>query len=222
MGADSLSEWPLFFFRGKAGCAKEGGAGSGVAPRDPERRTGGPQLRRKEGPWAGGRNGGAMGRKKQDTEKATKNKKVVTMPQADSGKDTKEVKKGKRKRATKNRGRSSRQKAGNQKEKKPAENLKKEQYHGAKKVLRHWVKKEVKHDAPEIAHQLVKETKDGDVRSAAIVLSLMDKKTKIRDGEGDGFDGPSLADQLMEGPTWQEVLDARQRAREEQEKTEAA
>ena len=222
MGADSLSEWPLFLFRGKADCAKESGARGGDASRDPERRIGRTQLRRKEGPWTGGRNGGAMGRKKQDTKKSTKNKKVVTMPQADSGKDTEKVEKDKKRAATKNRNLLEPEAEGSQKERKPAEKLKKEEYHGAKKELRRWVKKEVKVDASEIAHQLVKETKGGNVRSAVIVLSLMDKKKKMKGSEGDGFDGPSLADQLMEGPTWQEVLDARQRAREEQEKTEAA
>ena len=39
----------------------------------------------REGPWMGGRNGGAMGKGKRDTEKAAKKNKVVTMPRRDGG-----------------------------------------------------------------------------------------------------------------------------------------
>ena len=35
-------------------------------------------------------------------------------------------------------------------------------------------------------------------------------------------DGPSLAEQLMEGPTWEEVLEARRLAKEEEEAEAAA
>jgi hypothetical protein len=162
-----------------------------------------------------------MGRKTQDTNKAEENNKVVTMPQTGSGKDGEETEKSKKKTAAKKTGpRNCKKDARKSDEEGPAAGLEKKEGKGSKKGLRHWVKKLVKDDAEAIAGRLLEETKAGDARSAATVLSLMEKKRK--GGEDDGFDGPSLADQLMEGPTWEEVLEARRKAREEEEKTEAA
>jgi hypothetical protein len=102
----------------------------------------------------------------------------------------------------------------------PAETIEEDEYKGAKKRLRKWVKKVVKSHSPKIAETLVEQTEAGNTQSAAMVLSLMEKKKK---GGGDGDeDEPSLSDQLMAGPTWEEVLEARRAAKEEEEKAGAA
>lgn len=199
MGADSLSEWPLFFFRGKAGCAKEGGAGSGVAPRDPERRTGGPQLRRKEGPWAGGRNGGAMGRKRLNLKEHKKKDNVVTIPQADGGEDGEADGNG---------------------EKAAAEENEKAKRKGSKKALRHAMKKALKENKEVITSSLVTHTIRGDMRSANLMVSLMEKK---KDGEvDDDWDGPGLSEILVPGQLWKGSAAAKQTENEEEKEAEAA
>ncbi len=92
----------------------------------------------------------------------------------------------------------------------------------AKKALRHEVKRVVRERGGEIADTLMDKAKEGDLHSTEILLELMEKKEK-RGGEGDdGQDGPSLAEQLMEGPTWEDVLEARRKAKEEEEAGEAA
>jgi hypothetical protein len=55
-----------------------------------------------------------------------------------------------------------------------------------------------------------------------MLLELMEKKKKKKGGEGDDSpDEPSLAERLMAGPTWEEVLEARRLAREEEEAEKA-
>ena len=60
---------------------------------------------------------------------------------------------------------------------------------------------------------LVDQTEKGDMRSAAMVMDLMEKKKK-KDGEDEAEpDGPSLAEQLA-GPSWDELQEAKRIARE--------
>ncbi len=150
----------------------------------------------------GGRNGGGMeiaganvNKKKQEA----KNK-VVTMPPANGGKELEEDEKGGEKAAAKK---------GDKKEGK-----------GGSKALRREVNKVVKGRKEKFADKLVDEAEEGDVRCAALVLSLMEKKKK--DGEDDDdWDGPGLADLLVPGQ-WQEKLAAKKAAKEEEEETKAA
>ena len=169
-----------------------------------------------------GRNGGAMGKKKRNTEEDAKKNKVVTMPRTDGGKDVEEAVKGKKKAAAK------RPKGGSAKETKPKESrkaaakkLKKERSKGSKKDLRHWAKKVVKDNCDAIAAELAEKAKKGDIPSTEMLLELMEKKKK-KGREDDDLDGPSLAEQLMEGPTWEEVLEAKRLAKEEEEAEAAA
>ncbi len=80
---------------------------------------------------------------------------------------------------------------------------------GAKKALREAVKKVVKEQCEGIARSLVNRTKDGDMRSAKLVLSLMERK-KL---EGDeASDGPSAAELLASEPEWDEEEEKKQEA----------
>jgi len=133
-----------------------------------------------------------MGKSKRETEEAAKNNKVVTMPRTDCGENAEEVEKDQKK--TK-----------------------------AKKALRRAAKEVVKKDCDKLADKLMEKANEGDLHSAELLLTLTEKKKKKKGGEGDdGLDGPSLAEQLMEGPTWEEVLEARRKAREEEEAEAAA
>jgi len=170
-----------------------------------------------------GRNGGAMGKSKRDAEKAAKKNKVVTMPRRNGGEDAERSGKGKRKAATKE------PKSGGAKETKPesidyapAKKLKKEEYKGSKKDLRRWAKKVLKDNCDRITEGLGEKAKNGDAHSTEVMLALTEKRKKKKGGADDDPDEPSLAEHLMEGPTWEEVLEARRQAREEEEKTEAA
>ena len=169
----------------------------------------------------GGRNGGAMGKGKKGTGKAAKKSKVVTMPRRDGGEGADETEKGKKKVAA-GKPKSGGAEEANASEKTAAKKLKKEEYKGSKKDLRRWAKKVVKDNCDAIAENLGAKAKGGDVHSTEILLDLMEKKKKKKGGEGDDMDGPSLAEQLMEGPTWEEVLEARRQAKEEEEAGEAA
>jgi hypothetical protein len=86
----------------------------------------------------------------------------------------------------------------------------------AKKGLRGTAKKIVTEDSGEFVLRLTERAKQGDVQSAEVVVALMEKRKK-EGGEGDGPDEPSLAEQLMAGPTWEEVLEARRKAKEEED-----
>jgi hypothetical protein len=99
--------------------------------------------------------------------------------------------------------------------KKPAEKIEKEDYKGARKALRRWVKKVVKDNCDKIAARLVNKTEDGDMRSAAMVLALMEKKKK--DGEDDsGWDGLSVAEKLTLEPRWNKEMEEEKKAREKE------
>jgi hypothetical protein len=159
-----------------------------------------------------------MRKSKRDTEEAAKKNKVVTMPRTEGGEDAEETEKGRKKAAAK------KPRIGGAKETKPkaskkpaAKKLKKEEYQGSKKELRHWAKKVVKDNCDAITGELAAKAKIGDLRSTEMLLELMEKKKKKKGGEGDDENGPSLAEQLMAGPTWEEVLEARQKAKEEEE-----
>jgi hypothetical protein len=159
-----------------------------------------------------GRNGGAMGKSDLEKKKSEKKNKVVKMPRRDGGKDAVERANGKRK-------------AGEKKpksRKKPTKKIEKEEHKGARKALRHAVQREVKENCGKIAERLVNDTQNGDIRSTEMVLSLMEKKKKDGDEDDDGQDGPSLAEQLAAGPSWDEVQEARRKAREKETETEAA
>ena len=68
----------------------------------------------------------------------------------------------------------------------------------------------------------MEKAKEGDLHSTEMLLELMEKKKEEGRRRDDGLDGPSLAEQLMEGPTWEEVLEARRQAKEEEEERAAA
>ncbi len=141
--------------------------------------------------------------------KATQNK-VVTMPRRDSGKAEDETN---RKRVGTKLRKSGLARSKERLEKE-AETIKKEDYKGAKKKLRHWVKKAVKEHSPELAAKLVEDAEQGDLRCTALVVELIEKKKK--GGGSDEGNEPSLAEQLMAEPTWEEVLEARRKADEEE------
>ena len=92
---------------------------------------------------------------------------------------------------------------------------------GARKALRHAVKKKVKERSDTIAAGLVKKTEDGDMRSADMVLALMEKKKKSGEDDFD-YDGPSLAEQLAAEPSWDEMQEEKRIAREKATKIAAA
>jgi hypothetical protein len=104
-------------------------------------------------------------------------------------------------------------------EKKAAKKNAKKERKGARKALRHAVQREVKENCGKIAEKLVSQTQSGDMRSADMVMALMEKK---KDGEGDAQpDGPSLAEQLS-GPSWADLQEAKRIVSEREAKTEAA
>ncbi len=174
----------------------------------------------------GGRNGGAMGKSKLDQEKHDKKNKVVTMAQEDSGKGTEEGGKGKKKAAGKaaktggKRESKSKEEKGKEKQREK-EKKEKEAGKGARKALRHAVKAVVRTGCTGFAGSLMNQAKDGNVRSTEIMLSLMEKKKK--DGEDDDGDGGlSLAERLAAEPSWDDVQEAKRKAKEKEAGTEAA
>lgn len=90
----------------------------------------------------------------------------------------------------------------------------------ADKALRSAAEELVIKDCGALALKLMEKAKDGDVESTEMLVTLIEKRKK-NGGEGDGGDEPCLAEQLMAGPTWEEVLEARRKA-EEEEEAEAA
>jgi hypothetical protein len=155
-----------------------------------------------------------MAKGKRSTETKAKENKVVTMPRRGRGK----TEDGGEKEKFEPIMRTSALVRSSDRSGKNAETLEKEDYKGATKKLRHWVEKEVKEQSHDLARNLVETAKSGDVRCAAMVLSIMEKKKK--GGSGDDGDEPSLAEQLMAGPTWEEVLEARRKAKEEEDEGE--
>src|ERR1700728_1864759 len=150
-----------------------------------------------------GQNGGAMGKSDLEKKNDEKKNKVVNMPHRDGGKNAVERENG-RKKAAKKPKRSKW---------KPAREIEKDDHKGARKALRHAVKKEVKANCDRIAETLVNGTQNGDMRSAEMVMALMEKKKK--DSDNDEPDGPSLAEQLTAGPSWDDVVEARRKKAQE-------
>jgi hypothetical protein len=150
---------------------------------------------------------------KSSLEMKTREKKTtaVKKPRKNRGEVAKAGEKGKKKAAAKKPGRGK-----NKATKKSG----KKKHRGAGKALRHAVQREVKEKCGQIAVTLVSQTRGGDMRSAAMVMDLMEKKKK--DGEGETEpDGPSLAEQLA-GPSWSELQEAKRIVSEREAKTEAA
>lgn len=164
----------------------------------------------------GGRNGGAMG--KCGKGKRTKEKKnnVVTMPPKEVGDDAAAIKNSDEAAAGK-RPRDGKRKTKEKEEKKERNKFGK----GARKALRHAVKKKVKERSDTIAAKLVEKTEGGDMRSADMVLALMEKKKKGGEDDFD-YDGPSLAEQLAAEPSWDEMQEEKRLASEKATKIAAA
>lgn len=160
----------------------------------------------------GGRNGGEMEKTSLEMESNGRKSRSVKTSRKDSGETTKARGKSKKNAAPKKQGKA---------EKKATKKIEKKKRKGAKKALRHAVQREVKEKCGKIAESLVNQTGLGDVRSAAMVMDLMEKKKK-KDGDGEAEpDGPSLAEQLA-GPSWDELQEAKRIVSERDAKTEAA
>lgn len=83
---------------------------------------------------------------------------------------------------------------------------------GAKKALRKAVKRAVRERSKQIADSLVDHTVEGDIRSAEMVITLMEDKKK--EGEDDKpWTGPSVAEMLASEPEWDEEMEAKEKAR---------
>ena len=92
---------------------------------------------------------------------------------------------------------------------------------GAKKALRHAVQREVKEQCSKIAESLVSQAQLGNMRSADMMMALMEKKKK-KGGEGEAEPGgPSLAEQLA-GPSWADLQEAKRIVSESEAKTKVA
>jgi hypothetical protein len=87
----------------------------------------------------------------------------------------------------------------------------------AKHTLRHAVKDVVESGGDELAGKLMDEVRQGNLHSAEVLLALAAKMKKKKGGEGGNPDEPSLAEQMTEGPTWEDVVEARRKAKEEEE-----
>jgi hypothetical protein len=153
-----------------------------------------------------------MGKSKLTRKKQEAKSMVVTIPRRGGGKNAEAGGDGDEKAAAETPDKSK---------KKATEEDEKEESKGAKKALRHAVKKVVKENSGPIADALVKETENGDMRSAAMVLSLIEKKKK-KDGEDDDWDGPSLSEILVPDQLWREKAEAKPTENDEEEETKAA
>ncbi len=160
----------------------------------------------------GGWNGGEMEKSSREKETNRKKSRAVKRPQKNSGEAAKARGTSKKSAVAKKPGKAA---------KKATKKIDKKKRKGARKALRHAVQREVKENCGEIAHTLVDKTQKGDMRSAVMVLDLMEKKKK-KDGEGDAQpEGPSLAEQLA-GPSWNDLQEAKRIVSEREAKTEAA
>ena len=160
----------------------------------------------------GGRNGGEMEKTSREIKAKGAKSRAAKTPRKNSGGNAKARGKSQKKPAAKKPG-----KAANKATKK----IEKKKRKGARKALRHAVQREVKEKCGKFAQTLVTKAQDGDMRSAAMVMDLMEKKKK-KDGDGEAEpDGPSLAEQLA-GPSWDELQEARRIVSESGAKTEAA
>lgn len=159
-----------------------------------------------------GRNGGEMEKTSLDKDTHEKKSRAVKTPRKGNVETTKARGKSKKNAAPKQPGKA---------ERKATKKNDRKKRKGAKKALRHAVQREVKEKCGKIAETLVNQTQDGDMRSAAMVIDLMEKKKK-KDGERENEpDGPSLAEQLA-GPSWDELQEAKRIVSERGMKTEAA
>jgi hypothetical protein len=160
----------------------------------------------------GGRNGGEMEKSSREKETNRKKSRAVTRPKKNGGDAAKARGTSKKKAVVKKPGKAA---------KKATKKIDKKKRKGARKALRHAVQREVKENCGGIAQTLVNQTQKGDMRSAAMVMDLMEKKKK-KDGEGDAQpEGPSLAEQLA-GPSWNDLQEAKRIVSEREAKTEAA
>lgn len=152
-----------------------------------------------------------MGKSSQERETNEKKIRTVKRPGKNSGEAAKARETGEKDAAAKKPGKA---------EKKAAKKNAKKKRKGARKALRHAVQREVKENCGLIASSLVSQTQLGNMRSADMVMALMEKKKK--GGEGDAEpEGPSLAEQLA-GPSWADLQEAKRIVSEREAKTEAA
>jgi hypothetical protein len=159
----------------------------------------------------GGRNGEEMAKSSLEMETNEKKSRTVKRSGKNGGEAAKARGKSRKNAAAKEPGKA---------EKKATKKSDKKKRKGARKALRHAVQREVKENCGKIAEKLVSQTQSGDMRSADMVMALMEKKKK--DGEGDAQpDGPSLAEQLS-GPSWADLQEAKRIVSEREAKTEAA
>jgi hypothetical protein len=157
----------------------------------------------------GGRNGGEMEKISLEMETTEKKSRSVKRPRKNSGEAAKARRTSKKNTAAKKPGKA---------EKKATKKNDKKKRKGARKALRHAVQREVKENCGQIAVTLVSQTQDGDMRSADMVMALMEKKKK-KDGEAES-DGPSLAEQLA-GPSWEDLQEAKRIVSEKEAMTAA-
>jgi len=92
---------------------------------------------------------------------------------------------------------------------KPEQGEKEELHQGPKKRLRKAVKQAVNKHGDEIADSLVDRTMDGDMRCAAVMMSLMEKKKASENDKP--WDGPSVAEMLASEPEWDEEMENEKR-----------
>jgi hypothetical protein len=149
-----------------------------------------------------------MGKSVLDKEKQEKKSKVVTMQQKAGG-EIVAAGEGGKPAATKKPKRAAKSAAEKKTEKKTEKGEKvKQAGKGAKKALRRAVKVEVKARSEGIAHSLVENVERGDVQSATLMISLMEKKKK-KEGDTE-WDGPSAAELLASEPEWDEEMEKKQ------------
>jgi len=150
-----------------------------------------------------------MEKRSLDAETHEKKSRAAKLPRKNSGEAAKVGGKSRKKAAVNKPGKA---------EKKAVKKNDKKKRKGAKKALRHAVQREVKEKCGRIAERLVTRTQDGDMRSASMVIDLMEKRKK-KNGDGDTEpDGPSLAEQLA-GPSWEDLQEAKRIVSEAQAQT---
>ena len=148
----------------------------------------------------GSRNGGQMRKSSLDEEKREKiSGKVVAMPDKTGGAESREAGGG---------GEGAVDEAPRKGSKKNVQvNEAQEELHkGAKKALRRAVKVEVKKESGKIAEVLVSKVKNGDMRGAQMVLSLMEHGKEAKDKKKKRS-GPKLADLQPSEPEWDEEME---------------
>lgn len=153
-----------------------------------------------------------MGQRGSGKKKKEKKSNVLTMPTKEVGEDAAAVE-DREKKAAEKKPRNGKRKTTKKEDKKARKKSGKGDHKGARKALRHAVKKEVKENCGPIAARLVSQTKGGDMKSAEIMVALMEKKKKSGDDDFD-HDGPSLAEQLAAEPSWDEMQEEKRKKSE--------